>query len=101
MIVIHGTPEELMKKSAEIRSLKSAHDELIGRLASLIFGLSENISEVQDTVAESFKDMHLTFSNFSKKLEDYALFIEFCAREVQDSGQRVIPSTRNWPDVEI
>lgn len=89
MAMIQITPESLRSKAAEVRSLKSTHDETMNRLKNLVHGLSsEWKGEAQDAFLANFDGMQAKFTQFSEMLEGYAKLMDTAATDMQgaDTG---------------
>lgn len=88
MAIIQVTPELLNSKAAEVRSLKSQHDDTMAKLRSLVLSLNETWKgEAQDAFVAKFESMQSTFISFSEMLEGYAKLMDTAARELQATDQ--------------
>ncbi len=88
MAIIQITPEVLMSKSAEVRSLRSSHDETMAKLRTLVLALNETWKgEAQDAFVSNFESMQPTFTSFSEMLEAYAKQMDTAAKELQATDQ--------------
>lgn len=97
MAIIQVTPELLNSKAAEVRSLKSSHDDTMAKLRSLVLALNENWKgEAQDAFVAKFESMQSTFTNFSEMLEGYAKLMDTAARELQNTDQTLKSTMQNF-----
>ncbi len=97
MAIIQVTPEVLTSKAAEVRSLKSNHDDTMARLRSLVLALNDTWKgEAQDAFVAKFESMQSTFTNFSEMLEGYAKLMDLAAREMQNTDQTLKSTMQNF-----
>ncbi len=90
MKTIQITPELLMEKAQEVRSLREDHDQIMAKLSSIIMNLNEQWrGEAQDAFVAKYESMQSTFRNFSEMLEDYAALMDKAARELQLTDQSI------------
>ena len=88
MALIQVTPEVLNSKAAEVRNLRSQHDDTMARLRSLVLALNETWKgEAQDAFVAKFESMQSSFTSFSEMLEGYATLMDTAARELQNTDQ--------------
>ena len=88
MATIQITPEVLKAKAAEVRNLKSQHDETMAKLQTLVHSLNDTWKgESQTAFVQKFDSMKTSFTNFSNTLESYAKMMETAAREMQNTDQ--------------
>ena len=88
MAIIQVTPEVLISKANEVRSLKAQHDDTMAKLRSLILALNETWKgEAQDAFVAKFEGMQNSFTSFSEMLEGYAKLMDTAARELQNTDQ--------------
>lgn len=88
MALIQVTPDLLNGKAAELRSLKSQHDEAMNRMRTLIMGLNEVWKgDAQDAYVAKYESMQGTFSQFSEMLEGYAQLMNTAAQALQETDQ--------------
>lgn len=86
MPMIQVTPELLESKAAEVRNLKSQHDELMAKMKTLVHSLNEQWKgEAQTAFVTKFDSMQPTFTNFSEMLENYAKMMETSAKSFNES----------------
>ena len=84
MAMIQITPELLQSKAAEVRSLKSNHDDTMQKLNNLIHALNDQFKgEAHDAFVAKFDSMQSSFKNFSEMLEEYAKMMDTAAREFE------------------
>ena len=97
MAIIQVTPELLTAKAAEVRVLKSTHDETMTKLRNLVLALNENWKgEAQDAFVAKFESMQSTFTIFSEMLEGYAKLMDTAAREIQNTDQALKSTMQNF-----
>ena len=97
MAVIQVTPELLMGKASEVRTLKSQHDETMAKLRNLIMGLNDTWKgEAQVAFQAKFESMQSTFTSFSEMLEGYANKMDMSARELQSTDQTLKSMMQNF-----
>ena len=97
MAIIQVTPELLTAKAAEVRGLKSTHDETMTKLRNLVLALNENWKgEAQDAFVAKFESMQSTFTSFSEMLEGYAKLMDTAAREIQNTDQALKSTMQNF-----
>ena len=88
--IIQLTPEVLMSRAAEVRSIRSQHDDLINKLTSLMHNLNETWKgQAQDALIAKYEGMQSTFTNFSAMLEEYAKLMENAANRLQATEQEL------------
>ena len=88
MAIIQVTPEVLISKANEVRSLKAQHDDTMAKLRSLVLALNETWKgEAQDAFVAKFEGMQNSFTSFSEMLEGYAKLMDTAARELQNTDQ--------------
>ena len=90
MALIQVTPDTLLARASEVRTLRATHDETIAKLRKLVRALNENWKgEAQDAFVNKFEGMQSTFNNFSEMLEGYAKLMDTAARKLQTTDQEL------------
>ncbi len=90
MAIIQVTPELLNGKAAELRSLRSNHDESMAKMRSLIMGLNEIWKGgAQDAYVAKYQSMQATFTNFSQMLEEYAKLMDVTAQKMSEKDSEL------------
>lgn len=86
MALIQVTPDLLNGKAAELRTLRSQHDEAMSKMRTLIMGLNEIWKgDAQDAFVAKYESMQSTFTNFSQMLEEYAKLMNTAAQKLQET----------------
>jgi len=90
MATIQVTPELLMSKANEVRSLISTHVDAMTKLNTLVNGLSEDWRGLmQDAFVADFGRMRSMFISFSDELKGYADFMDTAAMELKRTDERL------------
>ena len=90
MALIQVSPDLLMGKATELRSLKAQHDEAMTKMRSLILGLNEIWKgEAQDALVAKYESMQSTFNSFSEMLESYAKLMDTSAQQLSETDQNL------------
>ena len=81
------TPELLKNKATELRNLRSAHDENMARMRSIITGMDSFFTgKAQQSMVNEYDSMQPTFARFSEMIENYAIFLDKTANEFEDQA---------------
>ncbi|MGN0165884.1 MAG: WXG100 family type VII secretion target [Lachnospiraceae bacterium] len=90
MALIQVTPDLLTGKAAELRGIKSEHDEAMAKMRTLILGLNEIWKgDAQDAFVAKYESMQSTFTNFSQMIEEYAKLMDTAANELGTKDQEL------------
>lgn len=85
MATIQVTGDLLRGKANELRGLKSAHDENMNKMRSLITGLNEIWKgDAQTAYVSKYESMQQTFTSFSEMLEGYAKLMDTSAQKFDE-----------------
>lgn len=96
MAQIKVTAEVLNQKAAEVRGLKSQHDDVIAKMSNLVYGLNETWQgEAQSAFVAKFDSMKSTFTNFSELIEGYAKLMDVAAREYAAAESSIKSTIQN------
>jgi len=86
-IRITVTPETLKTKATELRNLRSAHDENMARMRSIITGMDSFFTgKAQQSMVNEYDSMQPTFTRFSEMIENYAKFLDKAANEFENQA---------------
>lgn len=97
MAIIQLTPELLNAKAAEVRALKSQHDDTMAKLRSLVLSLNEIWKgDSQDAFVAKFESMQGSFTSFSEMLEGYAKLMDIAARDFQNTDHDLSVTMNNF-----
>lgn len=83
MAIIQITPELLTAKAAEVRRLRSSHDDVMAQMKTLVHGLNDQWKgDAQNAFVAKFDSMQASFTSFSEMLEGYASLMDTASREM-------------------
>ena len=86
-IRIKVTPETLKNNAAELRNLRTSHDENMARMRSIITGMDDYFGgKAHQSMLNEYDSMRSTFLRFSEMIENYAKFLDKTAIEFEEQG---------------
>lgn len=97
MAVIQVTPEMLRTKATDVRTIKTNHENIVGKITSLVKNLnSQWKGAAQDTFLARYNEFNATtFETFANMLEDFANLMETAANELENQDTTLSNTTMN------
>lgn len=97
MATIQVTPDLLTAKASELRTLKAAHDENMGKMRTLIMGLNDIFKgEAATAYVSKYESMQSTFTNFSQMIEGYAKLLDTTAQKMGETDSALASAMNSF-----
>ena len=90
MANIKITPELLRQKSTELKGLKGEQEVVMGKITSLVNGLSEQwTGDAQQAFQSKYQSMEPQLRKFADVIENYTKLMDKAAMEMESTDQSI------------